>query len=78
MFAINKITPIKYRLTKPISKEPPLSSIEKQHINFLDSLYANENISQPLHSYDEALALLTPFLIKIMLKINLKLILCQQ
>ncbi|HGJ5877127.1 MAG TPA: hypothetical protein ACHBX0_13160 [Arsenophonus sp.] len=39
---------------------PPLSSMKKQHIDFLHLLYANENISQPIHSYDEALALLKP------------------
>lgn len=62
MFAINKITPnqISTYQTDIQRASPPLSSIEKQHINFLDSLYANKNISQPLHSYDEALALLTP------------------
>ncbi|MFS1563725.1 MAG: hypothetical protein ACL7AX_09465 [Candidatus Arsenophonus phytopathogenicus] len=62
MFSINKINfnPLPNYQSDPQRATPPLSTIEKQHIHFLDSLYANENISYPLHSYDEALALLTP------------------
>lgn len=62
MLAINKINfnqiPIYHSDNQRAS--PPLSFIEKQHINFLDSLYSNENISHPIHSYDEALVLLMP------------------
>ncbi|HGJ5884514.1 hypothetical protein [Arsenophonus sp.] len=62
MFSINKINfnPLPNYQSDTQRASSPLSTIEKQHIHFLDSLYANENISYPLHSYDEALALLTP------------------
>ncbi|HGJ5898380.1 hypothetical protein [Arsenophonus apicola] len=62
MFAINKTNfnqiPTYQSDTRRAS--PSLSTIEKQHLHFLDSLYTNEDISHPIHSYDEALALLTP------------------
>ncbi|MDR5612342.1 MAG: hypothetical protein RAM36_04820 [Arsenophonus sp.] len=62
MFPINKINfnPLPNYQFDTQRASFSLSTIEKQHIHFLDSLYANENISYPLHSYDEALALLTP------------------
>ncbi|MDR5618094.1 hypothetical protein [Arsenophonus sp.] len=62
MFPINKINfnPLPNYQFDTQRASFSLSTIEKQHIHFLDSLDANENISYPLHSYDEALALLTP------------------
>ncbi|PAV01708.1 hypothetical protein CBG25_15120 [Arsenophonus sp. ENCA] len=62
MFSINKINvnPLPNYQFDSQRASPSISTIEKQHIYFLNSLCTNENISHPLHSYDEALALLTP------------------
>lgn len=62
MFAINKTNSNQLPINQFNTQRayPQLSSIEKQHVDFLDSLFTNENISHPVHSYGEALALLAP------------------
>ncbi len=53
MFSINKINfnPLPNYQSDTQRASPPLSTMEKQHIHFLDSLYANENITRVSHRH---------------------------